>query len=60
MSGLTCRELVEQVTDLLDEALDPKAEAAFADHLAGCPGCSRYVEQLAQVRRMLRGAGAGA
>ena len=58
MSGLTCRELVEQVTDFLDEALDQKAEAAVASHLAGCPGCGRYVEQLAQVRRMLRGAGA--
>jgi anti-sigma factor RsiW len=58
MSSLTCQELVEQVTDFVDEALEPNAEAAFADHLADCPGCRRYVEQLAQVMRMLRGAGA--
>jgi anti-sigma factor RsiW len=58
MSGLTCQELVEQVTDFVDEALEPKAAAEFADHLADCPGCCRYVEQLAQVMRMLRCAGA--
>ena len=58
MSGLTCQELVEQVTDFVDGALDPTAAAAFADHLADCPGCRRYVEQLAQVMRMLRGADA--
>jgi predicted anti-sigma-YlaC factor YlaD len=55
MSGLTCREFVELVTSHLDEALDPRTESAFVDHLAGCPGCGRYLEQMAQVIRSLRG-----
>ena len=54
MKGQTCREFVEAVTDFADESLDPKAEAAFADHLADCPGCDRYFEQMTQVMRMLR------
>jgi hypothetical protein len=49
MTGLTCREFVEQITDFLDLALAPPAEAAFVDHLAGCPGCGRYFEQMVQV-----------
>lgn len=54
MSGLTCREFVEQVTDFIDQALAPPAEAEFVDHLAGCPGCGRYFEQMMQIVHTLR------
>ena len=43
--ALTCRELVELVTDYLDGALDPRTAEAFETHLQICPGCQRYVEQ---------------
>lgn len=55
MSGLTCREFVELITSHLDEALAPRTDAAFVDHLAGCPGCGRYFEQMSQVIQSLRG-----
>jgi anti-sigma factor RsiW len=43
---MTCRELVELVTDYLDGALSPEDAAGFEDHLARCDWCSRYVEQM--------------
>jgi anti-sigma factor RsiW len=43
---LTCQELVELVTDYLEGALAPAERARFEAHLAGCPGCTRYVEQI--------------
>ena len=43
---LTCREVVELVTDYLDRALPPDAAALFEQHLDGCDGCSGYVDQI--------------
>ncbi|HYJ69466.1 MAG TPA: zf-HC2 domain-containing protein [Nocardioidaceae bacterium] len=59
MTGLTCREFVEQVPDFMDLELAPQAEALFVDHLAGCPGCRRYFDQMMQVMGMLRGGAVG-
>ena len=59
MSGMTCREFVELVTSHLDGALPPRTEAAFVDHLGGCPGCARYFGQMTQVIRSLRGGAVG-
>jgi len=42
----TCREVVELVTDYLDDALGPKARARFDAHLRDCDGCAAYLEQL--------------
>jgi anti-sigma factor RsiW len=43
---LTCQQLVELVTDYLDDALTPTDRAHFENHLSACPGCTTYVEQL--------------
>ena len=43
---LSCRELVELVTDYFEDALAPPERARFEQHLAACGGCTRYVEQL--------------
>ena len=43
---LTCRELVELVTDYLEDELPGAARARFEAHLAECEGCRRYVEQM--------------
>ena len=48
--GLTCRELVELVTDYLEGALTPAERARFEAHIAGCEACTTYIEQM---RRML-------
>ena len=47
---LTCRELVELVTDYLAGALADGERVRFEDHLAGCGPCTIY---LAQMRRTL-------
>ena len=43
---LTCRELVELVTDYLDGALPAAERMRFESHMAACEGCERYVEQI--------------
>jgi anti-sigma factor RsiW len=43
---LTCQELVELVTDYLDDALTPRDRARFDAHLAICPGCRTYLDQM--------------
>jgi len=43
---LSCRELVELVTDYFEDALPPAERARFEAHVAACGGCTRYVEQL--------------
>ncbi|HEY6029716.1 MAG TPA: zf-HC2 domain-containing protein [Gaiellaceae bacterium] len=48
---LTCRELVELVTDYLEGALPPGDAARFERHLAICPGCTTYVEQIRETVR---------
>ena len=44
--GLACQEIVELVTDYLEAAMDAPLRASFAAHLAGCPHCTHYVEQI--------------
>ena len=45
--ALSCQELVELVTDYLEGALDVGDQTrAFDAHIAGCPDCTRYLQQL--------------
>ena len=48
MTELNCDELVERVTDYLDGALDDETKRRVSDHLAGCDGCTTYVDQIRQ------------
>jgi predicted anti-sigma-YlaC factor YlaD len=43
---LSCQELVELVTDYLEEALSPEETVRFDEHLARCAGCTAYLEQI--------------
>jgi hypothetical protein len=43
---LTCQELVELVTDYLEDALPDGERTRFESHIAGCVGCTRYLEQM--------------
>ena len=54
---LACRELVELVTDYLEDALPPGERERFEAHLAECDACDAYVEQ---VRATIRLAGRAA
>lgn len=50
---LTCKQLVELVTDYLEGALLPEERARFDAHLAGCRGCRAYLEQMRRTIRLL-------
>jgi len=50
---LSCREVVELVTDLLENALAPARRADMIDHLRECGDCLRYVAQLQITGRLL-------
>ena len=43
---LTCRELVELVTDYFENALGAADRARFDAHVAECPGCEIYLRQM--------------
>jgi anti-sigma factor RsiW len=47
-SELTCREMVELVTDYLEDRLAPAERARFEAHLALCEDCEAYLEQMRQ------------
>ena len=49
---LTCRELVELVTDYLEDALPARERERFEEHLAECPACEAYVEQIRATIRL--------
>lgn len=51
--GLTCREVVELVTEYLEGTLAPPERARFEAHLAVCPDCPIYLEQMRQTIRAL-------
>ena len=44
--ALVCRQAVELVTDYLEDALSARDRARFEAHLADCPHCSAYLEQI--------------
>ncbi len=52
--GLACKEVVELVTDYLEGVLLPEKRAQLEEHLAGCPGCMNYLEQVRLTIGMLR------
>jgi hypothetical protein len=44
--GLSCRDVVELVSDYLEDALDPQVRASVEAHLSVCPGCLEYLSQM--------------
>jgi len=45
-SQISCQEMVELVTDYLAGSLSRRSRRRFERHLAGCEGCTTYVEQM--------------
>jgi anti-sigma factor RsiW len=43
---LTCREMVELVTDYLEGRLDDSERERFEAHVAECDACTLYIEQM--------------
>lgn len=46
VEALSCQELVELVTDYLEDALSPEERARFESHLDECGSCREYLEQM--------------
>jgi anti-sigma factor RsiW len=54
---LSCRELVELVTDYLEGGLPAPERARFDAHLQECEACRAYVEQMRASVRLTGAAG---
>jgi predicted anti-sigma-YlaC factor YlaD len=52
---LTCRELVDVLTDYLEDVLPPLERARVEEHLAICPDCRAYLEQMRTTIGLLGG-----
>ena len=48
---MTCREVVELISDYVEGALSAPVAASLRRHLDGCDGCTEY---LAQMRATIR------
>jgi len=42
----TCQELVELVTDYLEDALPPAERARFDSHITDCDACLAHLQQM--------------
>ena len=45
-TALTCKEVVELVTELLDDAMSPDDRARLEQHLLVCPPCTLHIRQV--------------
>ena len=50
---LGCQELVELVTDYVEDALSPDDRARFEEHLGICEGCRSYLGQMEATVRVV-------
>lgn len=49
---ITCKEVVELVTDYLEGSLSAEIRMQMDRHLAGCDGCTAYLDQMRQTIRL--------
>jgi len=47
-SEITCKDLVELVTDYLDDRMPAEQRLRFEEHIAFCSPCAVYLEQMRQ------------
>jgi predicted anti-sigma-YlaC factor YlaD len=52
--ALTCQEVVELVTEYLENTLLPEMHKRLEEHVAVCSGCENYIEQARLTIDMLR------
>jgi anti-sigma factor RsiW len=51
--GMSCRELVELVSDYLEGALPADQHSRFEAHIAGCVNCAAYLRQMRETIALL-------
>jgi anti-sigma factor RsiW len=53
VEALSCQEVVELVTDYLEDALPPDEREVVEHHLAGCKKCDAYLDQMRTTIRLV-------
>jgi anti-sigma factor RsiW len=51
--GISCREVVELVTEYLEDLMTPADRRRFDEHLARCDDCTAYLNQMRLTIRAL-------
>jgi anti-sigma factor RsiW len=51
--SFVCRDAVALISDYLDGLLSPRNLRRLERHLAGCPACSAYLEQMRVTKTLL-------
>src|SRR5689334_12034976 len=46
--SLTCQQVVELITNYLENVLLAETRKRLEEHIADCPGCETYMEQIRQ------------
>jgi anti-sigma factor RsiW len=54
VGGLSCGQVLERLSDYLDDDLAREVRAAVEMHLRGCDGCARFGGELRATVRALR------
>jgi len=54
VGGLSCGQVLDRLSDYLDDELGPDARSAVEEHLRGCDGCARFGGELRETVRALR------
>jgi hypothetical protein len=55
MEEMNCDELVERVTDCLEEALDPGTMTKLINHLQVCKACDSYLDEVLVTLKVISG-----
>jgi anti-sigma factor RsiW len=53
--GLTCHEVIDLLSNYLEDALPPDERRRVDEHLALCDGCETYLEQIRETIRLSGG-----
>lgn len=54
VGGLSCGQVLDRLSDYLDDELGRDARGAVEEHLRGCDGCSRFGGEFRATVRALR------
>jgi anti-sigma factor RsiW len=49
---MTCREVIDLLTDYVEDALPEQERRRVEAHLASCDGCTTYLEQVRETIRL--------
>ncbi len=60
VAGVSCRDVLADLSEFLDGALSPERVAQLQAHLAGCANCARFGSDVAATLTALRAGAAAA